>query len=158
MRQCLTEVNGRHLDMKSEVTADGVLFTGTECEIDYLSTHKHQHGRIPRGPHDDSSWCISRQDEALSFCACMDRAGRTDESGDCWYVERDDRSLRVLGTAGEKLALFQRPSNEFEAWHGHPRGHRGQKDYPPVAVLRGLKDGGAITNVEYARMIQGDIP
>lgn len=144
--------------MKATPTGSGVRFTETGCEFDYLSTDKHQHGQVPTSAEDASSWCLSRPDEADTFCRTVQGHGRIDEHGNFWYSERIDNRLRRLGTADEKLALFQAPSNEFNDWHGHPRGHRGRNDYPCASVLRELKEAGLLTNVEYGRMRRGDIP
>lgn len=136
----------------------GMRFTELPCRIDYLSTDKHQHGRVAISKADHSSWCIAREAEAAAFCGASRGAGCRDGNGNVWYAERDGTRLVVLGTADEKLALFQEPSNEFDDWHGHPRGHRGRDDYPDPATLRGLKDAGIINNVEYGRMVGGNIP
>jgi hypothetical protein len=143
--------------MKSVPTSLGTRFTETSCGLDYLSTDKHRHGNVPTHPGQHSSWCISRNDEADSFCQSVN-AGHADATGDLWYAERVGNRLRRLGTADEKLALFQAPSNECDPWHGHPRGHRGRADYPSAVLLRALKDAGVITNVEYRRVRNGDIP
>lgn len=144
--------------MKSSPVTGGLRFTDMLCGIDYLSTDKHQHGRVAKSNKDDSSWCLQRAEEAETFCRAVLGAGRKDQNGNIWYAERQGARLVVLGTADEKIALFQGPSNEFDEWHGHPRGHRGRDDYPDTATLRTLKDAGIINNVEYGRMIGGNIP
>jgi hypothetical protein len=145
-------------EMKATPMPLGVRFSETGCGFDYLSTNKHQHGQLPKGPIDHSSWCIEREEEASAFCRSVLGAGREDQQGNYWYTERDGNKLRRLGTADEKLALFQAPSNEIDGWHGHPRGHRGRSDYPDTQILRELKDAGVINNVEYRRVIAGEIP
>lgn len=144
--------------MEAMATAAGVRFTETGCGTDYLSTDKHQHRRIPRNADDHSSWCVARSEEAEAFCRSYNGGGHADRHGNLWYLERVGERLRTLGTADEKVALFQAPSVEFGDWHGHPRGHRGRDDYPDGPMLRQLKDSGVITNVEYRRVRNGDIP
>jgi hypothetical protein len=144
--------------MKATPVTGGVRFTELPCRIDYFSTDKHQHGRVAASKAEDSSWCIARDAEAEAFCGAARGAGCRDQNGNVWYAERHGTRLVALGTADEKLALFQEPSNEFDDWHGHPRGHRGREDYPDSATLRSLKEAGIITNVEYSRMVGGNIP
>lgn len=144
--------------VKSVAVESGIRFTELECELDYLSTDKHRHGGTPQGKADHSSWSIERPAEAQAFSAAAVGAGVSDNQGNLWYAERSQNRLRVFGTADEKVALFQQPSGGQGDWHGHPRGHRGREDYPDTATLRRLKDAGAISNVEYGRMISGSIP
>jgi hypothetical protein len=144
--------------MKATPVDGGVRFTELGCKIDYLSTDKHQHGGVATKKTDHSSWCIPRPTEAAAFNGALAGAGHEDAEGNVWFAERVGTRLAALGTADEKIALFQDPSNEFDDWHGHPRGHRGRDDYPDTDTLRELKNSGMITNVEYSRMVKGDIP
>lgn len=132
-------------------------FDALPCGLPYLSTAKHQHGQVPRSRSDASSWNVDPATEADFFDEEV-RSRPSIPAENVWLVRRSGDRLQPLGTADEKIALVQAPSDEDGYWHGHPRGHRGAVDYPAPPELRKLKDDGTITKVEFTRMRRGDIP
>jgi hypothetical protein len=64
----------------------------------------------------------------------------------------DDFVVALARTLISDGRLYEFQPDNAGGWHGYPI----PGNEAPIAVLRGLRDNGAITNAEYNRMRRGD--
>lgn len=134
------------------VSNDGVTFDSCG-DNPYLSLNAHQaKGRTKKLK---SIWNRDRPDECHVFCVSEENDWTNDE-GNRWAVSSRDQE--PLGTRGERLAFFYKPSFKEGPWHGFPVGGiNGLKHYgrPPDDVAQSWHDKGLITYASLSRITKG---
>jgi hypothetical protein len=137
---------------QESVSSSGITFrscNGTE----YISLNYH---RSPSGTtYKKSIWDIPRPDECHFFCIGSILLWK-DDGGNCWAIGKDAEV--VMGTLGERLAFFPRPTNQTDPWHGFPVGGRRALPVhrrPPDGLLRQWLESKWITKTTYDRLLGG---
>ena len=117
-----------------------------------LNTHRTKGGT----KHPKSLWNRTRPDECHVYCTAENRDWTDKSTGNRWATAT--RSEESMGTRGERLAFFYKPSFEHGPWHGFPvGGPNGLKQYgrPPDYIVQSWYDEGLITYATYARITKG---
>lgn len=96
-------------------------------EPSYVCTGKHR-GQKPTY----AQWAISKAEEVDLFYRSFDSTWAGDD-GTHWGVLE---GASELGTRGEIISKYPKPSNDFDAWHGYPASpQRKVGDSPPEAIV-----------------------
>ncbi len=117
----------------------------------YLSLFNHR-GRRPN----KSCWAVTPNEEYVLFCTA-DREDWRDGNGHYWGM--GDRALETVGTKGEKLCKFPKPSNAHDPWHGYPVSPyaNGDADRPPSAIIEHWYGTGMISRTSKAKIYSNRI-
>jgi hypothetical protein len=80
----------------------------------------------------------------------------SDGNGNYWATSHD--ATLILGTRGERFALFDAPTNHIDPYHGYPASGRrdsANRKRPPDRLARRWLDEGHISHVTYQRILTG---
>lgn len=137
----------------SRATPSGVLFNAVGVTPAYLSRTDHR--SVARGSR--NKWKIIARDEYDVFCASHTNS---------WLCSKEHNwglrpGLAEIGTNGECIAKFPRPSNPADERHGYPVSagdrRRELEHRPPVPVTADWRARGLITDSQKARIDRGKV-
>lgn len=109
----------------------GRYYQSNPCCEPYISVNYHRNGNPNK-----SQWLssFSTHQEYIAFCAAL-KHHWLDSNANLWAVQP---KMSVMGTRGEKLALFLRPQSG-NPWHGYPISSRSMRESwryrPPKSVV-----------------------
>lgn len=118
-------------------TSNGIEFRFTCNKKTYLSLHYHRGAPTAHKSTWDTSF--SRWDEFNLFDASDGQNWR--HSGDYYGIVRD--AARVVGSRGERAAVFPATQNRSDPWHGYPLLVRPSRDdvIPDTLIDRWVEEG-----------------
>jgi hypothetical protein len=134
-------------------TPDGLVFGPNKSGKEYISLDYHRGGAnrlkgttVSSSPKTTWRSTISRKREYSTFCL-VDERSWYDGTGRGWGIL--DMGRTILGSAGERLCTFPKPSNSPDPWHGYPISTRdGVRDHaPPDYLIDAWKNSGVISHI-----------
>ena len=126
-----------------------IAFGPTTTGKQYLSIAKH---RCARGGPGLRCWSIPRPGEYSVF-EWADDNDCCDDDGHFWGFRVEDGELDVLGTEGERIARFPKPTNTTDAWHGYPVHAKDRPERrPSPTFIQSLYQRKVLTKVQKKRI------
>lgn len=129
----------------------GLRYPPTPNGKKYLSVYYHRAMR----PTHKSTWSpsVSPTQEYHVFW-CADCGDWLHVDGSLWGIA--DRGNAELGTRGQRLCFFPRPSNTTDVWHGYPLSPADDgRDPPPDSLVDKWENDGTVTRTWASRLRRG---